>query len=104
MEAVRHFLGFADDSDARVVKNCVLAQIGYGLRVAAEDDCRRVEAASRVLGFAKHAVTRVEWTASGAACYRCVAAEDECPQDAVVAPMNLGNGREQGALMPESGR
>jgi hypothetical protein len=42
VEAVRHFLGFAEDSDARVVKNCVLAQIGYGRRAAAEDDCRRV--------------------------------------------------------------
>jgi hypothetical protein len=42
VEAVRHFLGFADDSDARVVENCVLAQISYGQRVAAEDHCRRV--------------------------------------------------------------
>jgi hypothetical protein len=37
VQAVRHFLGFADDSDARVVKNCVLAQISYGRRVAAEE-------------------------------------------------------------------
>ena len=36
MDAVRHFLGFADDSDARVVKNCVLTQISFGRRVAAE--------------------------------------------------------------------
>jgi hypothetical protein len=42
VDAVRHFLGFADDSDARVVENCVLAQISYGWRVAAEDDCRRL--------------------------------------------------------------
>jgi hypothetical protein len=50
VDAVRHFLGFADDSDARVVKNCVLAQISYGRRVAAEDDCRRARLA-QVLGF-----------------------------------------------------
>jgi hypothetical protein len=53
VEAVRHFLGFADDSDARVVKNCVLAQISYRRRAAAEDDWPQ-SAAAQVLGFAKH--------------------------------------------------
>lgn len=78
MDAVRHFLGFADDSDARVGKDCVLAQISYGWRVAAEDDCRRVRLPT-TCSTSPSTLSRV-WKGlrSGADCFRCVAAEDKC--------------------------
>lgn len=72
MEAVRHFLGFADDSDARV------GRAACGRRLVMVGELPQSAAANQGLGFAKHAVARVEGTASGAGCFRCVAAEDEC--------------------------
>jgi hypothetical protein len=86
VEAVRHFLGFADDSDARVVKNCVLAQISYGWRVAAEDDCRRVWLPTR--GSASQACwgvcverTALAQTIVGALPLRVIAARCGCCPD-----------------------